>query len=90
MLYRAAYRKFYIDEIYLAVTKKILFRGIASPVAWFDRHIVDGAMNGIGWVTARISKEIKGVQSGQVQQYAIGFMMGVLALVFVFIYWLKH
>ena len=89
-LYRAAYRKFYIDEIYMGVTKNILFKGISSPVAWFDRHVVDGAMNGIGWVTARVSKEIKGLQSGHVQQYALGFMLGVLALVFVFIYWLKQ
>ncbi len=88
-LYRAAFRKFYIDEVYLGVTKKVLFAGIAAPVAWFDRHIVDGTMNAIANVTARFSAWIKGIQSGQVQQYAIGFVVGVLGLVAIFIYWLK-
>ncbi|MCK7530124.1 MAG: hypothetical protein MZV63_03235 [Marinilabiliales bacterium] len=45
--YRWAYNKFYIDEVYLFVTKKIIFRYISEPVAWFDRHIVDGTMNAI-------------------------------------------
>lgn len=89
-LYRMAYRKFYIDELYLAVTKNILFKGIAAPAAWFDRHIVDGSMNGIAWLTTRIARAIKGIQSGQVQQYALSFVMGVVALAALFIYWLKR
>jgi NADH-quinone oxidoreductase subunit L len=46
-LYKWAYHKFYIDEVYLFVTKKIIFQYISAPIAWFDRHIVDGTMNGI-------------------------------------------
>ena len=34
-------------KLYLFVTKKIIFRYISAPVAWFDRHIVDGTMNAI-------------------------------------------
>lgn len=89
-LYQTAYRKFYIDEIYLAVTKNVLFKGISAPVAWFDRHVVDGAMNGIAWVTTRISQAIKGIQSGQVQQYALSFVMGAVALAALFIFWMKR
>lgn len=89
-LYRLAYRKFYIDELYLAVTKGILFKGIAAPAAWFDRHIVDGAMNGIAWLTTRTAKAIRGIQSGQVQQYALSFVLGAVALAAMFIYWLKR
>lgn len=83
-LYRAAYRKFYVDESYRWVTQNILFKGISSPVAWFDRHIVDGAMNGIGRLTTRISAAIKDVQSGQVQHYALSFILGAVALVLLF------
>ncbi|MCK6692581.1 MAG: NADH-quinone oxidoreductase subunit L, partial [Thermoanaerobaculia bacterium] len=89
-LYRLAYRKFYIDEIYLAVTKNVLFKGIAWPAAWFDRHVVDGSMNGIAWVTTRVARAIKGIQSGQVQQYALSFVMGAVALAALFIYWMKR
>jgi NADH-quinone oxidoreductase subunit L len=84
--YKWAYNKFYMDELYLFVTKKIIFRYISQPVAWFDRHIVDGAMNGIAWVTNSTSVSIKGLQSGQLQKYGFVFISGVLILVLVFIY----
>ncbi|MGE5424372.1 MAG: NADH-quinone oxidoreductase subunit L [Syntrophothermus sp.] len=61
--YRAAFRKFYIDELYLFITKKILFNYISRPVAWFDRHVVDGSMNGISYITNTVSLKIKGFQS---------------------------
>ena len=84
--YRLSFNKFYFDEIYLFVTKKIIFRYISAPVAWFDRHIVDGSMNGIAWVTNYSSNKIKGFQSGQVQQYAFVFISGAILLSVVFIY----
>jgi NADH-quinone oxidoreductase subunit L len=87
--YKWAYNKFYIDELYLFITKKIIFKRVSQPVAWFDRHIVDGTMNGIAWVTQTVSNKIKGLQSGQLQQYGFVFVSGVVALVLVFIYLIK-
>ncbi|MFH1296978.1 MAG: NADH-quinone oxidoreductase subunit L [Bacteroidota bacterium] len=84
--YRAAYQKFYVDELYLFITKKIIFDHISKPVAWFDRHIVDGSMNGISYVTNQCSDRIKGFQSGQLQQYAMVFVSGAVILALVFIY----
>jgi NADH-quinone oxidoreductase subunit L len=85
-LYRSAYRKFYIDEIYLFVTRKIIFNLVGKPAAWIDRNIVDGTMNGIAWTTGKISVMIKGVQSGRVQNYALYFFGGIVALVIIFLY----
>jgi len=87
MLYNWSYRKFYIDEVYMFITKKIIFNNISRPVAWFDRHIVDGTMNAIGWVTNTISLQIKGFQSGQLQKYGYVFISGVIILTFVFVYY---
>ena len=84
--YRWAYNKFYIDEIYLFITKKIIFRYISEPVAWFDRHIVDGTMNAIASVTQIVSFRIRGFQSGQLQKYAFVFVTGAVLLVLIFIY----
>lgn len=86
VLYTATYNKFYFDEIYLFVTKKIIFNFISRPVAWFDRHIVDGFMVGIGTVTEKISYKIKGMQSGQLQHYAFMFVAGALALALIMIF----
>jgi len=85
-LYKAAYRKFYVDELYLFITKKILFNLIGKPSAWFDKNIVDGLMNETGNTTMGISEKIKGFQSGKVQQYAIYFLAGVIGLAVLFIY----
>ncbi|MGE5318527.1 MAG: NADH-quinone oxidoreductase subunit L [Chloroflexota bacterium] len=84
--YRGAYHKFYMDELYLFVTKKIIFRYISQPVAWFDRHIVDGTMNLIGNTIERTSYMIKGFQSGKLQQYGYVFISGTIALVIIFIF----
>lgn len=85
--YRAAYHKFYIDEIYLFITKKIVFNLAGRPAAWFDRHIVDGTMNGMARATGFVAASIKGWQSGKVQAYAIYFFGGVMMLILIFVYW---
>jgi NADH-quinone oxidoreductase subunit L len=84
--YKAAYRKFYIDEIYVFITKRILFGLIGRPAAWFDKTVVDGFMNLLASSTAYTSEKIKYVQSGRVQGYAVYFFASVLALAIIFIY----
>ncbi len=84
--YRAAYKKFYVDELYLFITKKIVFPLIGQPIAWADKNIVDGFMLLIANTTAKISAVIKGLQSGKVQNYALFFFGGVIALSVLFIY----
>ena len=79
-LHRAASHRFYIDEVYLFITKKIIFNGVSRSIAWFDRHVIDGAMNGLALVTNRMSLAIRGLQSGQVQQYAFVFLVGLLLI----------
>ena len=86
VFYKWTFNKFYFDEIYLFVTKNIIFNRIAAPIAWFDKKVVDGTMEGIGNKTVVISKKIKGIQSGKVQDYAFGFIAGVVVLAMVFIY----
>jgi NADH-quinone oxidoreductase subunit L len=88
-LYKAAERKFYIDELYIFITKKILFNLVGGPAAWFDKQIVDGAVNGLASVTAKFSAAIKKWQSGQVQAYAFYFFGGILAMGILFIYFWK-
>jgi len=85
-LYKAAYHKFYIDEVYLFITQKIIFNLIGKPAAWFDKNVVDGLVNLTGNTTLKISEGIKRIQSGKVQQYAIYFLAGVIGLALLFIY----
>ena len=84
--YKAAYHKFYIDEIYLFITKKILFNIIGKSAAWFDKVIVDGSVNLLGNGTTFVSEKIKQVQSGSVQKYALLFLSSIIVLAVIFIY----
>jgi len=83
-LYQGALHKFYFDEMWLFVTRKIIFKRISKPIAWFDRHIVDGFMDGLAFVTQSTSEKIKGWQSGRIQQYAAVYLTGALVLVVIF------
>jgi NADH-quinone oxidoreductase subunit L len=79
-LHEAAYRRFYMDEIWMFVTHKIIFRCVSTPIAWFDRHVVDGAMNFMAWSTNAAGDSIRSWQSGDVRQYAVWFLTGTVAL----------
>ncbi len=86
LFYKWTSHKFYFDEIYLFVARNIFFKNVAAPIAKFDRKIVDATMEGIGNQTVVLSRKIKGWQSGKVQDYAFGFMGGLVVLIVVFIY----
>ncbi|MDD3078332.1 MAG: NADH-quinone oxidoreductase subunit L [Paludibacter sp.] len=79
-LHKAASHRFYIDEVYMFITKKIIFNHVSTPIAWFDRHVIDGTMNGLATVTQWGSLKIKWFQSGRIQQYAYVILLGALII----------
>ena len=82
-LHRAAYKRFYQDEIWQFVTHRIIFRCISTPIAWFDRHVVDGTFNFLAWGANEAGESIRPWQSGDVRQYAVWFLTGSVALTLV-------
>jgi len=82
-LHQAAYKRFYQDEIWQYVTHRIIFRCISKPVAWFDRHVVDGTFNFLAWGANEAGESLRPWQSGDVRQYAVWFLTGTVALTLV-------
>ena len=82
-LHRAAYKRFYQDEIWLFVTHKIIFNLVSKPIAWFDRHVIDGTFNFMAWGAAEGGESIRSWQSGDVRNYAVWFLTGAVALALV-------
>ena len=80
-LWTAAYHRFYLDEVYQFITHRIIFGCICRPIAWWDRHVVDGFFNFLAWSAEATSDEIRGLQSGRIQQYTFVFLLGTLALI---------
>ena len=78
-LYRASLNKWWFDEL-----NDLLFIRIGGRVAaglwWFDRTIVDGTVNGIGWTAVGFGRGLRRVQTGHVQNYALGIALGLLAM----------
>ena len=79
-LWTAAYHRFYMDELYQFITHKIIFARICKPIAWFDRHIIDGTMDMFANVTNKVSVAIRGLQSGSIQAYILVYFVGVLLI----------
>lgn len=85
-LMSAAYNRFYIDDVWLFITKKIIFNCISRPIAWFDKKIIDGSLDKLASGTQKIAGFIRPVQSGNVQSYSVWFLGGALILILVLIY----
>ena len=71
-------KKFYVDEVYLFLTHRIIFRLVSRPIAWFDRTIVDGGVNVSAWGTRAAGYLFSWMQTGQVQSYGAWCAGGAL------------
>jgi NADH-quinone oxidoreductase subunit L len=78
--WRAASHRFYIDRAWEFLARKVIFRYVSTPVARFDKRVVDGAVDGVATVTEKTSEAIRGSQSGRVQTYALVFVFATLAI----------
>jgi NADH-quinone oxidoreductase subunit L len=78
-LYRASLNKWWFDEL-----NDLLFIRIGGRVAaalwWFDRVIVDGAVNGVGLLTRDAGGGLRRIQTGRVQNYALGIAIGLIVM----------
>ena len=82
-LHRWAYKRFYMDEVYMFVTHKILFRFVSRPVQWIDEHIINGLIDFSAWGANEAGESLRPWQSGDVRQYAVWFLTGAVALTLV-------
>jgi NADH-quinone oxidoreductase subunit L len=78
-LYRASLNKWWFDEL-----NDLLFIRIGGRVAaalwWFDRAVIDGTVNGIGSLVRGTGGGLRRIQTGRVQNYALGIAVGLLVM----------
>ena len=61
-------------------------RKLFDVMTWFDKNIVDGAVNGVASLVSTSSGELSRTQTGRVRNSAIGIAAGAVAmLVFVLV-----
>jgi NADH-quinone oxidoreductase subunit L len=77
-----AEQKFFMDRIYEDLFAKTLFqRAWNRLVELVDTYIVDGIVNGSGWLTREASARVGIIQTGQLQLYGAGIAAGVVVIV---------
>ncbi|HSM34690.1 MAG TPA: NADH-quinone oxidoreductase subunit L [Anaerolineae bacterium] len=83
-LYTASLNKWYFDDLYHVLFFR-LGGLVASGVMWFDVHVIDGVVNGVGTLTQRAGVEVRHIQTGRVQNYALDIAVGLVVVAAVFI-----
>jgi NADH-quinone oxidoreductase subunit L len=78
--YRGSSNKWWFDDIN-NVLFVVLGGKLANAAFWFDRNVIDGTVNGIGAVTVGAGSRLRRVQTGRVQNYALGIALGLIAMV---------
>lgn len=78
-LYQLLYHKYYIDEIYAWLIKHFV-DGTARLMEWFDLKVINGAVNGIAWLTGHLGITLRYTEDGQVQSYALYMYAGIIIL----------
>jgi NADH-quinone oxidoreductase subunit L len=80
-MYAASVNKYYVDDLYqLAFARGGVLLG--NALYWFDARVIDGAVNGAGWLSQRVGGLLRRVQTGRIQNYGLGMAAGmVLVLV---------
>ncbi len=84
-LYQSALHKFYMDEVYLWITKSVIFNLIGKPAAWFDKNIIDATMVQSAEQTNSLAGRLRFLQSGKLQDYMMYFFAALLLLFFLFV-----
>jgi NADH-quinone oxidoreductase subunit L len=74
-----------IDGIVNAAGKlTVVFSAISR---WFDVYIVDGLVNFSGWITGKLGGLLRNLQTGQVQNYMMLVLIGLVLMAAVYLYW---
>ena len=68
-LYRGSQQNWYLDAFYTLVVARAVLVG-ADIIAWVDRHVVNGMVDGVGWLAGRAGTGLRRAHTGQLQVYA--------------------
>ena len=78
---------FYVDKFYM-VTVVWAVRTLSAFTSWFDRYVVDGAVNLVGFASLFSGESLKYSASGKSQAYMLTILLGV-GFIGLFLSWSK-
>ena len=80
-VHRLLLNKYYVDEVYDATIVQPI-KVVSTEGLWrgFDVKVVDGAVNGAGYLVSGVSIVLRLVQNGSVKTYAAAMFVGTVAI----------
>ena len=86
-IYRTLLNKYYVDEMYDATIVQPI-KVVSTEGLWrgFDVRVVDGAVNGAGYLVSGVSIVLRLLQNGSVKTYAVSTFAGVVAILAYYIW----
>jgi NADH-quinone oxidoreductase subunit L len=78
-LYRASLNKWWFDDLNDLLFVRVGGR-MAAFAAWFDRAVVDGTVNAMARLTVTAGGGLRHIQTGRVQNYALGIAIGLITM----------
>jgi NADH-quinone oxidoreductase subunit L len=80
-LHKILIDKYYVDEIYDALFVKPIYQLSLWLARVFDPRVIDGLVNGVATTVASWSRGLRRVQTGFVMNYALGVLLGAVAVI---------
>ncbi|UCH34073.1 MAG: NADH-quinone oxidoreductase subunit L [Armatimonadota bacterium] len=69
-VYRFVERKWYMDDFYHGIVARVVIAA-SAVFAWFDRHVVNGFVDGAAWLMGAAGRYLRLAETGQLQFYAL-------------------
>jgi NADH-quinone oxidoreductase subunit L len=82
-LYQLIYNKYFVDEAYDAVIVEPIKNGSVFLWRIFDNRVIDGAVNGAADLIQWVSRGVRKLETGMVQEYALGIVGGVVVVLYI-------
>jgi NADH-quinone oxidoreductase subunit L len=80
-IHKLLIEKYYIDEIYDFLFVKPIYHLSLWLARVFDPRVIDGLVNGVATVVASWARGLRRVQTGFVMNYALGILLGAVAVI---------
>jgi NADH-quinone oxidoreductase subunit L len=79
--YKLLWNKYFVDEAYDVTVVTPIVKGSERLLwKWFDVGIVDGMVNGTASLINFVSGQLRKIQVGVAQSYALGFLFGIIVI----------
>ncbi|HLC40169.1 MAG TPA: NADH-quinone oxidoreductase subunit L [Methylomirabilota bacterium] len=85
-VHRLLLNKYYVDELYDLLVVRPIYALSQFAARRFDLGVIDGIVNGIGRLVVNIAGRLRRIQTGYAMNYALGMLLGAVALIGLFLF----